>query len=414
LTIPASNGFNFGSENFTVECWFYSTTTNTGYGGIFVKGSSEPGRYTFNISPAGNTAQFWINKWGVGGPICGSSTVITNGVWHHLAAVRNNNVFTFYVDGVAGSVTNTWTGSIDDSLVNSYIGADPFNLSRAINAYIDDLRITKGIARYTSNFTPPSRAVPDIPYLGVFALQIDTTKTGTTTNTQFNLALRSSTSYDFDIDWGDNIVETYTSSNTTGYNHTYPAAGIYTVTIAERSLGGFPGVFYNNTGDRRKILNIAQFGGNQFGTNWSDAFNGCLNLQISATDFATTRTQNVTSFANAWSSCTSLATFPLIDTSKGQSFQSTWQNCYSLSASEFPTLNMSKMTNGTNCFAGVKLTTTSYSALLTSLCATNFNNSVTFHGGNSNYNSTVPRVTASRNFLVTPIVSGGLQFYECF
>jgi hypothetical protein len=407
LTIPASNGFNFGSENFTVECWFYSTTTNTGYGGIFVKGSSEPGRYTFNISPAGNTAQFWINKWGVGGPICGSSTVITNGVWHHLAAVRNNNVFTFYVDGVAGSVTNTWTGSIDDSLVNSYIGADPFNLSRAINAYIDDLRITKGIARYTSNFTPPSRAVPDIPYLGVFALQIDTTKTGTTTNTQFNLALRSSTSYDFDIDWGDNIVETYTSSNTTGYNHTYPAAGIYTVTIAERSLGGFPGVFYNNTGDRRKILNIAQFGGNQFGTNWSDAFNGCLNLQISATDFATTRTQNVTSFANAWSSCTSLATFPLIDTSKGQSFQSTWQNCYSLSASEFPTLNMSKMTNGTNCFAGVKLTTTSYSALLTSLCATNFNNSVTFHGGNSNYNSTVPRVTASRNFLVTPIVSGG-------
>ena len=66
---------------------------------------------------------------------------------------------------------------------------------------------------------------------------------------------------------------------------------------------------------------------------------------------------------------------------------SAWQNCYSLSASEFPTLNMSKMTNGTSCFEGVKLTTSSYSALLTSLSATNVNNSVTFHGGNSTFNT---------------------------
>lgn len=430
-----------------------------------------------------------------------------------------------------------------------------------------------------------------------FSILIDTTKAGTTTNTQFNLALASSTSYDFNIDWGDNVIESYTSSNTTGYTHTYPVSGTYLISIGERTVGGFPRVFYNSAGDRLKLLNITRFGGNQFGNNWSGSFDGCTNLQISATDYTTAKTQNITNFNSAWKNCTSLTAFPLIDTSKGTTFNSTWSNCnkltsfpaintlsgttffgawsscrslssfplldfttpriwqtlpggdpfrssfngctsltsfdckincipsiptnvgfadgwsyctsltkmaaitaagafqrtwnqctslksfdlpsilyvcgdeasgnlpsatfkncylltnlptlitsgtnalgynasndgtftncrsltsfpfidtsnvkwfygtwqgcISLSASDFPTLDMSKMTDGTNCFDGVKLTTTSYSALLTALSATNINNTVTFHGGNSTFNTPG---SAARAFLTRSTALGG-------
>jgi hypothetical protein len=101
---------------------------------------------------------------------------------------------------------------------------------------------------------------------------------------------------------------------------------------------------------------------------------------LSATDFGTNSFN-----LGPWNNCRSLKSFPLIDTRNVTTFYGAWQNCYSLSASEFPTLNMSKMTNGTNCFNGVKLTSNSYSAILASLCATNINTGVIFHGGNSNF-----------------------------
>jgi hypothetical protein len=112
----------------------------------------------------------------------------------------------------------------------------------------------------------------------------------------------------------------------------------------------------------------------------------------------------------AWAGCFSLTAFPHLDTSNCTSFWATWQDCKNLSASNFPTLNMSKMTNGTNCFAGVKLTTSSYSSLLTSICATNFNTGVTFDGGLSTYNTPA---SAARVFLVNTkgwtITDGGYQ-----
>ena len=100
-----------------------------------------------------------------------------------------------------------------------------------------------------------------------------------------------------------------------------------------------------------------------------------------------------------WAYCSQLTAFPMMATSNVFEFDSTWMGCGMLSATDFPTLNMSKMTNGTNCFNGVKLTTNSYSALLTSLCATNLERSVVFHGGNSNYN---PSVLPIRNELTSP------------
>jgi hypothetical protein len=334
-----------------------------------------------------------------------------------------------------------------------------------------------------------------------FVLQVDTARSGATPSDQFQLGLRANTRYNFNIDWGDSSpVETVESNNITTVTHTYPAAGIYNISIAELEIRGFPATqFATVTLDRQKVLNIVSFGTNQFGAIWNSAFSGCTAMNINAQDFANTKTQNVTAFQGAFNNCRSLTSFPLIDTSKGSNFiftwrncvslssfplidtrsgtdfffcwencpltsfplintgnafslshawvgcnklttfpaistpkvidfnsswlncssltsfpfidtsnsgffPSTWRGCISLSASDFPTLNLSKLSVGTDCFNGVKLTTSSYSALLTSLCATNFNLNVPFHGGNSTFNTAG---SAARVFLTTPVANGG-------
>jgi hypothetical protein len=131
---------------------------------------------------------------------------------------------------------------------------------------------------------------------------------------------------------------------------------------------------------------------------------------VSLSSFPQIDTLSATNFDYTWSGCTALTGFPPINTSNVTNFGGAWNGCTRLSLTDFPTLNMSKMTNGTNCFNNVKLTTSSYSSLLTSICATNFNTSVTFDGGLSTYNTPA---SAARVYLVNTkgwtITDGGYQ-----
>jgi hypothetical protein len=183
------------------------------------------------------------------------------------------------------------------------------------------------------------------------------------------------------------------------------------------SLTSFPSITAENSLLRtwKNCTSLTALGPDSYlkfiGMAW-ETFQNCRSLVVlpnmdtlSATDLG------LDSFnTGPWNNCISLTSFPLIDTRNSTSFYGTWQNCYSLSASDFPTLNMSKMTDGTNCFLGVKLTTSSYSTLLSSICATNTNNTVTFHGGNSQYNNTFG--LSARNHLVNvkgwTITDGGV------
>jgi hypothetical protein len=64
------------------------------------------------------------------------------------------------VDGVAGTTVTANPGASSPAV--SYVGWDGGSAPpRYLNGYIDDLRITKGVARYTANFTPPAATLPD-------------------------------------------------------------------------------------------------------------------------------------------------------------------------------------------------------------------------------------------------------------
>ncbi len=169
----------------------------------------------------------------------------------------------------------------------------------------------------------------------------DNTSTGSSTSTQVTLPLNSGGSYSFIVDWGDgssNAVNTYNVGNT----HTYAVAGTYTVTIK----GKCNGWYFNNTGDRLKLLTIEKWG--SFKTqNFTNVFVGCANLNLSAVqDVLDLR--GVNSLGRFFSDCTTLTTINRIgewDVSAIVSFNGMFSGASSFNQN----LNSWNMVSATNC-----------------------------------------------------------------
>jgi len=154
LVQPYNQGQNFGTGNFTIEGWFYlNSLANTYYvlGGTWsVENSNE---WLIQVQNNGNIR--FLTSAGTSFYSAG----ITTGTWYHFAAVRNGTTITLYINGTSvGSYTNS--NSIGSTAVTTYWGIQNASIW-AWNGYIDDLRITKGYARYTANFTPPIAAFPN-------------------------------------------------------------------------------------------------------------------------------------------------------------------------------------------------------------------------------------------------------------
>lgn len=79
---------------------------------------------------------------------------ITTGSWYHVAFVRSNSTVYLFVNGTAVGSPGTHTDSYNLSTTSMTIGSQGANYY--YNGYIQDLRVTKGYARYTANFTPPT------------------------------------------------------------------------------------------------------------------------------------------------------------------------------------------------------------------------------------------------------------------
>jgi len=158
LQIPASSDFDFGTEDFTVEFWLYQTSAVVFATIIDVNYGTSP-NFTFQRDSTLLKFNLYLN--GLGTTISETSLHSLN-TWQHYAIVRKgtsaNNVV-IYRDGVnVGS--GTYTGNAGNSSVTFNIGGSP--VGPDFPGYIDDLRITKGIARYTANFTPPTAPFTEV------------------------------------------------------------------------------------------------------------------------------------------------------------------------------------------------------------------------------------------------------------
>jgi hypothetical protein len=151
LILPRNDLTNFGTGDFTVEGWVYSQVTGSTYRTIFSAGASFQLYYRndeIELYLSANDSTYFIN--GLKSP----SSFTTN-TWHHFAVVRNGSNFNVYLNGISGS-TGTSSSAVFHSTANPSIGIYGTTSQFPWTGYMDDLRITKGVARYTSNFTPPS------------------------------------------------------------------------------------------------------------------------------------------------------------------------------------------------------------------------------------------------------------------
>ncbi|WP_350286326.1 BspA family leucine-rich repeat surface protein [uncultured Croceitalea sp.] len=108
-----------------------------------------------------------------------------------------------------------------------------------------------------------------------FMARWDTDRPGSNNN-QVAIPTNPAFTYSYTVDWGDGA----TDNNVTGdITHTYAAPGIYIIEIS----GTFPAIYFNDAGDRRKIIEILQWGTIQW-QSMEDAFHGCENLNFDAID----------------------------------------------------------------------------------------------------------------------------------
>jgi len=170
IVIPYNPVFGFGTGDFTVEGWFYFPTLSTTARGIIALGDGYNGGGPYNgwsltyLGSEGSNQIRFSRYDGTQYDYVTSGLSLSANTWHHIAVSRSSGAFKIFVDGVS-YYSNTVTTSFAPVNTNplrvalQYYGpAGGYGGPRYWNGYIDDLRITKGYARYTSNFTPPSSA----------------------------------------------------------------------------------------------------------------------------------------------------------------------------------------------------------------------------------------------------------------
>ena len=145
--------FDFGTGDFTIEMWAYRSS-NTYYGTLFY--FTEAAEFSLLVAPT--TGNIVLNYRSSGGTQANISTGVTFPLttWQHVVVQRRGTNFEFYLNGVLGNTTAITGGA--SSTVNSsgdfYLGRTNASSALTWAGYIDEVRITKGVARYTAAFDP--------------------------------------------------------------------------------------------------------------------------------------------------------------------------------------------------------------------------------------------------------------------
>lgn len=165
LLLSASSNFVFGVQDFTIEGWAY-VTGGEAYGRIVHFGpfwqSNDSWGINGNDGAYPNKLTFGSYKLGESRPCVSTNNRPTN-QWFHFALTRASGVFRLFMNGVLEATNSSYTSAtIESSATNTLAVGSSTTTSGGedIAGYVDDLRITKEVARYTANFTPPAAAFP--------------------------------------------------------------------------------------------------------------------------------------------------------------------------------------------------------------------------------------------------------------
>jgi len=161
LIMPDTLTGKFGTGDFTIEYWDYHGTQGTNYASQVGTLSSGTGAGTWRFGTFGNNTGLYFsyhNGTSFVDVTFGSGTY-NDSTWRHFAISRQSGTLRAFVNGTQVGTNQTVTQDLNSS--NRVVIGAELTTPTYFTGYIDDLRITKGYARYTANFTAPTAALPN-------------------------------------------------------------------------------------------------------------------------------------------------------------------------------------------------------------------------------------------------------------
>lgn len=156
LDCTGGTDFAFGTGDFTLEFWLYGTQFGSATGPTILDNRIGGGvsMVLYQPNSTSNLVAF------LNGADRITATGVSNGAFNHIALCRGSGTTRLFVGGVSAG-TFADANSYGNGASSTFrLGQNNIN-SSALAGNIDDLRVTNGVARYTSNFTPPPSPFPD-------------------------------------------------------------------------------------------------------------------------------------------------------------------------------------------------------------------------------------------------------------
>lgn len=154
LTLDGSTDFVFGTGDYTIEMWVRPTSSSATYALIDFRPAGGNGAYPMIYMDAGLMVFYFSTAIKIS-----AAHGITSGTWAHVAVCRSGSSTKLFINGSQIGSTFSDSSSLSVGTSRPVIGASGFTLGASpYNGYIDELRVSKGEARYTTSpFTPPDR-----------------------------------------------------------------------------------------------------------------------------------------------------------------------------------------------------------------------------------------------------------------
>lgn len=156
LRSPNNADFDFSTGDFTIECFIHPLAFGPGDQVIVTRFTAWATAVGFYLGTRAGSPNILIFRAGNTVPISlNGNTPLTLNTWQHVAVTRASGVTRMFIDGVLQTATHS--GSVDISSTSQLsIGSGPVSNDENFNGYIDELRITKNVARWTGNYVVPT------------------------------------------------------------------------------------------------------------------------------------------------------------------------------------------------------------------------------------------------------------------
>lgn len=148
--------FILGTGDFTIECWvrFNSVAGNQ----YIIDVGSNGNTFGMNSATGGTIHYYDSTTYGAGDDslILGGPVAVIN-TWYYIAISKNSGTIRAFCNGVKwGEQISTYNNSSNTITIGDYGGT-----GYSLNGWVDEVRVTKGVGRYTADFTPPIAAFPN-------------------------------------------------------------------------------------------------------------------------------------------------------------------------------------------------------------------------------------------------------------